>query len=226
MNELVKVSTADVNKGIAITDSLIVAEKFKKSHNLVLRDIRSLEKELKASLTKEELGLYKFEQSSYINTQNKEQPFYKMNRDFFIMLVMGYRTKEAYKIKHEFIQAFNFLEKEIQARVRTRHISVNIRKDLTETIKNCVTDAGKFKNFAYSNYTRLIYKKVLGKDVKKIKEELNLKKSDNLRDFLTIEQLKKVQDLESKIAYYIEFTDTLNKSDKEIYEEIKIVISN
>ena len=83
-----------------------------------------------------------------------------------------------------------------------------------------------FKSFAYSNYTRLVYKKILGKDVKKAKEELGLTKNDNLRDYLTIEQLKQAQDLESKIATYIEFTDTTVKTDKEIFQEIKKVLYN
>ena len=226
MNELVRVSTQDVSKAFPITDSLTVAEKFGKRHDIVLRDIRNLAKELVESLSKEELGVYKFVESEYINEQNKLQPCYQMNRDFFIMLVMGYRTKEAYKIKHQFIQAFNFMESELQARIQTRHIGIAARKDLGSVIKTCVTDEGNFKSFAYSNYTRLVYKKILGKDVKKAKEELGLTKNDNLRDYLTIEQLKQAQDLESKIATYIEFTDTTVKTDKEIFQEIKKVLDN
>ena len=220
MKQLVSLNTGDVSS-FPVTDSLLVAEEFNKSHNTVLRDIRELEKELKASLETRDLGVYKVVQSSYFNNQNKEQPMIKMNRDFFIMLVMGYRTKEAYKIKHKFIQAFNFMEKELKARIETRHLGVGIRKSLTDSIKNCVTDEGNFKKFAFGNYTKLIYKKVLGKDVKKSKEERGLKEKDNIRDFMSIEELEKVQELESKVATYIEFTDNTGKTDKEIYQEVK-----
>lgn len=219
--ELVSLNTQDVSKAMPITDSLLVAEKFKKSHNIVMRDIRKLEQELISSLEKEDISLYKFVQSEYIDERGKKQPFYQMNRDFFLMLVMGYRTKEAYKIKHKFIQAFNFMEKELQARIETRHLSIEKRKSLTDTIKNCVTDESNFKKFAYSTYSKLVYKKVLGKTVKKAKEELGLKETDNIRNFLTIEQLERVQDLESKIATYIEFTDNSHKTDKEIYRDVK-----
>lgn len=227
MNEIVRLTTQDVSRAIPVTDSLMVAEKFGKRHDTVLRDIRNLAKELVESLSKEELGVYKFVESEYINEQNKLQPCYKMNRDFFIMLVMGYRTKEAYKIKHQFIQAFNLMESELKARKETRSIGISVRKDLQAAIKNYVTDhESRFKNFAYSNYTRLVYKKVLGKEVKKVKAEKDLGEKDNLRDHLTLDQLKQVQDLESKIATYIEFTDTTGKTDKEIFQEIKKVLDN
>lgn len=221
MNELVRLTTQDVGKGIPITDSLIVAEGFKKTHNSVLRDIRNLEKELKESLSKEELALYSFGQSNYKNSQNKDMPFYYMSEEFFIMLVMGYRTKEAYKMKHKFIEAFLFLKKELKARKETRHIGVSFRKSLTETIKNCVTDEGNFKKFAYSNYSKLVYKKITGKTVKKIKEERNIPENKNVRDYFSIDELEKIQELESKIANFIEFSDTINKNDKEIYEMVK-----
>lgn len=227
MKEIVRLTTQDVSKAFPITDSLVISEKFGKRHDTVLRDIRNLAKELVESLPKEELGVYKFVESEYINEQNKLQPCYQMNRDFFIMLVMGYRTKEAYKIKHQFIQSFNLMESELKARKETRSIGISVRKDLQAAIKNYVTDPeSKFKSFAYSNYTRLVYKKVLGKEVKKVKAEKGLGEKDNLRDYLTLDQLKQVQDLESKIATYIEFTDTTGKTDKEIFQEIKKVLDN
>ena len=104
------------------------------------------------------------------------------------------------------------------------NIGVSVRKNLTDTIKKCVTDEGNFKNWAYSTYSKLVYKKVLGKDVKKAKIERNVKEKENIRDYLTIEELEKVQDLESKIATFIEFTDTSNMTDKEVYAMVKIYI--
>lgn len=217
--DLVTLTTQDLSNAIPVTNSLKVAEKFKKRHDIVLRDIRTLEVELRNSLTKEEFNLYKFEEIERVDSKGRIQPYYKMNRDFFLMLVMGYRTKEAYKIKHEFIQAFNFLEKELLTRIETRAITKIKRKELTDTIKNCIDDEGNFKKFAFSNYTRLIYKKVLGKEIKKIKEERNIPKDKNIRNYLTIEELEKVQEIESKVAYFIEFTSSEDK--KEVYKKVK-----
>ena len=54
--------------------------------------------------------------------------------------------------------------------------------------------------------------------------ERNVKENENIRDYLTIEELEKVQELESKIATFIEFTDTGNMSDKEVYNLVKTYI--
>lgn len=217
MNNLVMLNTQDISKAYPVTNSLLIAEQFSKRHDIVLRDIRELVQELKISLEKEDFGVYKFVESSYINSQNKTMPCYQLNRDLFVMLVMGYRTKEAYKIKHKFIQAFNFMENELQARTETRQISKIVRVSLTDSIKDNV-QIGTFKNFAYGNYTKLVYKYLFGKTVKKLKEERKVPDKDNLRNHLTIDELKLVQDLESQIATFIQFTDTLNKTDKEIYQ--------
>ena len=49
----------------ALTNSLLVAEKFGKEHRRVMQDIRELG-------CSEEFRLHNFVQSSYINSQNKE----------------------------------------------------------------------------------------------------------------------------------------------------------
>ena len=71
--ELVSLSTQDLSSGFPVTSSLMIAKKFGKNHNIVLRDIRELEKELKESLETRDIGVYKIVQSSYINNQNKSQ---------------------------------------------------------------------------------------------------------------------------------------------------------
>ena len=53
------------------------------------------------------------------------------------------------------------------------------------------------------------------------KNALETKKRENIRDYLTIEELEKAQDLESKIATFIEFTDTNGMADKEVYAMVK-----
>ena len=70
-------------------------------------------------------------------------------------------------------------------------------------------------------FVSLFIKKILGMNVKRFKEINKLKESDNVRNFLTLEQLEKVQAMESKIATYIEMRTDLIKDDKLVYEEIK-----
>lgn len=93
-------------KGSAVTNSLLVAEKFGKEHRNVLQSIEKLTAENSAVLTM-------FYKTTYLNTQNKEQPMYIMNRDGFSLLVMGFTGEKALKFKIAFIEAFNQMEEEL-----------------------------------------------------------------------------------------------------------------
>ena len=66
-----------------------IAELCNKNHADVMRDIRNIE---------EQLGQSIFEQSSYINSQNKEQPMYLLNKENTLLLVSGYSVHLRLKI--------------------------------------------------------------------------------------------------------------------------------
>lgn len=93
-----------------LTNSLLVAEKFGKEHQHVLRDVRSLIEGVS------NLGdTPMFMETTYINEQNgQEYPMFVMNRDGFTLLVMGYTGKKALKFKLDYIAAFNFMEKQLR----------------------------------------------------------------------------------------------------------------
>lgn len=94
---------------LALTTSLLVAEKFGKEHSKVIRTIESL------VLGEANFGLANyFEKSSYVDSQNKSRPMYIMNRDGFSLLVMGFTGKKALQFKLEFIDAFNEMERTIK----------------------------------------------------------------------------------------------------------------
>lgn len=212
--ELVRLTTEDVSKAITITSSRDVAEKFNKVHKTVIRKIENLMEQNCAVKNM-------FYESEYISSRGRKEKEYLINIDGFSLLAMGFSGKEALEWKLKYINLFNLMENELKVRKETRVIGVSVRKSLGDTIKNKTDEGTNFKKFAYSNYTKLVYKKILGKTVKKLKEERGLKQKDNLRDFLTIEELEKVQELESKIAFYIEMRKDLTGNDKEIYQEVK-----
>ena len=139
----------------------------------------------------------------------------------FLLLVMGFTGEKALRVKTAFIKEFYRMRSELLARSETRKIGKAARLSITDAISDHVSPVGNFKKFAYGNYTKLVYKRVLGMDVKKAKEARKVPENGNLRDFLTIEELDKVQDLESKIAGFIEVSDTEGKNDKEIYQMVK-----
>lgn len=97
------------DNGSAVTNSLLVAEKFGKEHRTVLRAIRNL-----ISTTQNCAVRNMFAESNYLNDQNKQQPMYIMNRDGFTLLVMGFNGKKALDFKVQFIEAFNRMEEAIK----------------------------------------------------------------------------------------------------------------
>lgn len=102
--------------GQALTSSLLVAEKFKKEHKHVLSSIRELMR------TDEISALPMFEESMYVNEQNKEQPMFIMNRDGFTLLAMGFTGKKAMRFKLDYINAFNKMEEALKSMRNTYQI--------------------------------------------------------------------------------------------------------
>lgn len=110
-------------KGNPVTTSLLVAEKFSKEHRHVLDAIRNLITSAENSAV-----LSMFYETTYLNSQNKKQPMFIMNRDGFSLLVMGFNGEKALQFKIEFINAFNRMEKQLGS------ISVPSRKQLAQWV--------------------------------------------------------------------------------------------
>ena len=89
-----------------VVSSRKVAEIFEKEHRRVLQDIRELS-------CGDDFRLHNFVQSSYINSQDKEQPEYLMTRDGFTLLAMGFTGVKAMQWKIKYIETFNRMEAEL-----------------------------------------------------------------------------------------------------------------
>lgn len=214
MNEIVSLTTADVSRAIPVTNSKIVAEKYEVQHATVSRLINKYESDFS------ELGKVGLEIRP--STRGQSEKVYFLTEDQFFLLVTYMKNTEiARRAKIEFVKAFSKAKKELLARTETRKIGKAARLSITDAIKDHVSPEGNFKKFAYGNYSKLVYKRVIGMDVKHAKEARGCPESGNLRDYLTIEELDRVQDLESKIAGFIEVSDTDGKNDKEIYQMVK-----
>lgn len=107
----VAIATPDLEiiEGQITTTSLQIAEHFGKRHDTVLRAIRNME-------CSTEYRLRNFAESSYRNEQGKEQPCYRLTRDGFVFLAMGFTGKDAAQWKEAYITAFNKMEQELLAR--------------------------------------------------------------------------------------------------------------
>ena len=94
-----------------LTNSLLVAQTFGKSHKHVLDAIREIVKGYA-----EKSADPMFEETTYINEQNKQSyPMFIMNQDGFTLLAMGFNGKKAMEFKLKYIEAFNKMKKEIES---------------------------------------------------------------------------------------------------------------
>ena len=90
------------------TTSLIVAQAFEKEHKNVLRDIENLE----CSALFNELN---FEPVEYKDAKGEMRPAYRLTRDGFAFLAMGFTGKRAALWKEKFLEAFNAMERRLTA---------------------------------------------------------------------------------------------------------------
>lgn len=106
------------------TTSLIVANVFEKEHKNVLRDIENLE----CSSMFNELN---FEPVEYKDAKGEMRPAYRMTRDGFAFLAMGFTGKKAAAWKETFLEAFNALEEKDSGKTRE-----DVVKDLEKDCRN------------------------------------------------------------------------------------------
>lgn len=93
-----------------VTTSETVAKVFNKQHKHVLRDIRQIIKQCSGDFTKSNFGLC-FKNNKLQN--GKPQPYYEMSKDGFILLAMGFNGKNAMQFKIAYINAFNYMLKQV-----------------------------------------------------------------------------------------------------------------
>lgn len=177
---------------VTVVSSLDVAETFGREHKNVLRDIRELE-------CSDEFRWLNFEQSEYMNKQNRRQPMYYMTRDGFTILVMGYTGEKAMHFKEAYIKQFNAMEKALQGKLIEREKGIAVRQSLTKALQQS-TENERMHGHAYSIYTDCIYKAIFQRNAKELREELGINKKESIRDCLTKEELEAIQSMERLVS--------------------------
>lgn len=172
--------------------SLDVAKTFGKSHDHVLRDVRALG-------CSDEFRLSNFGESSYINVQNKKQPMFRMTRDGFTLLVMGYTGELAMKFKEAYIKQFNAMEEALRGKLIERQKGIAVRQALTKALQQSAEDA-RMHGHSYSTYTNCIYKVLFGMNANQLREKFGIEKKESLRDCFTQEELRAVQSMECLVS--------------------------
>jgi Rha family phage regulatory protein len=154
-----------IQRNEAVTDSLIVAEYFKKSHDKVVRAIDNLIKGLPKNGESNLFNEVDFVNESNGHTYRK----YIMTRDGFSLLAMGFTGKKALQWKLRYIEEFNTMEKALMERkneeyVNARKNGILTRKSETDMLKKLVEYAeaqgSTHANMLYVTYTKLVNKLV------------------------------------------------------------------
>lgn len=91
----------------ALTTSNNIADVFGKRHADVIRAIDNLMKDLPEEHQRN------FALVEYIDEKGEKRPAYKINRDGFTLLAMGFTGKKALAFKLAYIEAFNAMEKKL-----------------------------------------------------------------------------------------------------------------
>ena len=175
-----------------VVSSLDIAETFGKEHRRVLQDIREIG-------CSEEFRLHNFVQSSYENSQGKQQPMFLVTRDGFVLLAMGYTGELAMRFKEAYIKQFNAMESALCGKLIEREKGIAVRQALTKALQQS-TENERMNGHAYSTYTNVIYKVLFGMNAAQLREKYQIKASDNLRDCFTQEELRAIQSMECLVS--------------------------
>ncbi len=124
-----------------LTNSLLVAQTFGKSHKHVLDAIREIVKGYA-----EKSADPMFEETTYVNEQNKQSyPMFIMNQDGFTLLAMGFNGKKAMEFKLKYIEAFNRMKREIESS------NPSVPQNYLEALKSLVKSEEERQQLALEN---------------------------------------------------------------------------
>jgi Rha family phage regulatory protein len=210
MSELVYYSSQDLTTQKVFTNSRLIAERFGKRHDRVLR---SIDKQIADNIENgmEYFTHTNFGVSEYQDESGKTNEMYELTEDGFLSIALSFTGREAQAIRIRLIEEFRNMERELLKRKITRQKGIEARKSLTDIVK--MNYEGNHLGFKIKAYTDLIYTKVLGATAKMYREINEIPKEGNLRDYLTEKQIVKIDIAEQAVGFMVDSGKT--------YDDIK-----
>ncbi|MGK5722449.1 Rha family transcriptional regulator, partial [Proteus mirabilis] len=101
--------TIFIHDGKAVTTSFAIAEYFHKTHDNVLKKIRSVIAECNPEYHVVNFNEM-FQEVEVANNAIRKSPYYELTRDAFVLIAMGFTGKKALQWKINYINAFNRME--------------------------------------------------------------------------------------------------------------------
>lgn len=153
--------------------SVEIADLMEKNHQHVMRDIREL-------VDQGAIGLSRFGQSSYLNSQNKEQPMYLLDFESTMLLITGYDANRRAKVINRWMQLERGEAVPLAAKAAVpmdEHLA--LLKEHTELLKQAISalkkEANHRKNFTPDEDARVLHLHGLGYSNSQIGEHIGRK---------------------------------------------------
>lgn len=121
----------------------------------------------------------------------------------------------ATKIRNYLIQCERKLSEQEKAWVIQREVGIIERKRMTSAISKYIP-SGKHKQFAYPNYTNMLYKTLFNCDAKTLREQRKVKTNDALRDNFTENELALIEEGETIITALIALGFTYKQTEEHL----------
>lgn len=205
MNELVTLYRND-----ATTTSLRIADGFGKRHDRVLRTIETVISNLPKNGDVEPM----FWKTSYQDVKGERRPMYKMNRDGFSLVVMGFTGEKAMEWKLKFLAEFNRMKRVINERLTqewqiTRAAGKLTRKAETDVIK-LLAEYAKGQGSKNAQKLYMVYSRLANKAV-----------GVTSRETASIRELNRLEEVEEMILKVIRRDMAQDVHYKGIYQNCK-----
>lgn len=198
MNNLVFLEPNKID-AIPFTTSKVIAEYGRIKHHAIQQLISAYKSDL------EEFGVIAFEMRKPENSKGgRPEKIYKLNEQQATLLITYMQnTLPVRRFKKTLVKQFYIMQQELNRRTATRLKAKEAREALTNAIKNLPDSP--HKSMKYKHYTDLVYKIVFNKNAKQLREQFGISKKDNLRDYFSADEIKKVEYIENQISVLVDF---------------------
>lgn len=127
---------------------------------------------------------------------------YRISASLAKKISMATKSERGEEARNYFLGCEQALVKLAEQKHKTeieRAKGIAVRQALTKAIQQS-NENDRMHGHAYSTYTDVTYKSIFGKNAKQLREEYGITKKDNLRDYFSEEELKKVQNAEMLVS--------------------------
>ena len=152
-----------------------------------------------------EFGQVAFEMRAvtYSRGTNYEKIFHLNEEQATLLMTYLKNTEQVRAFKKELVRQFYAMRRELVQRQVNRAKLLPSRRDMTDAIRDCIPES-PHKAMWYKHYTDLAYRAAFGKTAAQIRRERNAPKKAVAADYLTAEELDRVERITKQIGVLVE----------------------